>query len=54
MLSPQAQVVVGELFAVVEWNREFFWEVNGHPIEDQRVDLKTGDIVELISRSITM
>jgi len=52
MLSPQAQVVVGELLgAVVEWNREFFGELNGHPIEDHRVDLKTGDIVELISRS---
>ena len=52
MLSPQAQVVVGELLgAVVEWNREFFGELNGHPLGDERVDLKTGDIVELISRS---
>ena len=52
MLSPRAQVVVGELLgAVVEWNREFFGELNGHPLGDERVDLKTGDIVELISRS---
>jgi len=52
MLSPHAQVVVGELLgAVVEWNREFFGELNGRPLEDERVDLKTGDIVELISRS---
>jgi len=52
MLSPHAQVVVGELLgAVVEWNREFLGELNGHPLRDKRVDLKTGDIVELISRS---
>ena len=52
MLSLRAQVVVGELLgAVVEWNREFFGELNGHPLGDERVDLKTGDIVELISRS---
>jgi spermidine synthase len=52
MLSPQAQVVVGELLgAVVEWNREFLGELNGQPLGDERVDLKTGDIVELISRS---
>jgi len=52
MLSRQAQVVVGELLvAVVEWNREFFGELNGRPLGDKRVDLKTGDIVELISRS---
>ncbi len=52
MLSPHAQVVVGELLgSVVEWNREFFGVLNGQPLEDERVDLKTGDIVELISRS---
>jgi spermidine synthase len=52
MLSPRAQVVVGELLgAVVEWNREFFGELNGHPLGDERVDLKTGDIVKLISHS---
>ncbi|HUV51071.1 MAG TPA: hypothetical protein VMW78_08650 [Anaerolineae bacterium] len=52
MLSPHARVVVGELLgAVVEWNREFFGELNGRPMGDERVDLKTGDIVKLISRS---
>jgi spermidine synthase len=52
MLSSNAQVVVGELLsAVVEWNQEFFGELNGQPLEDERVDLKTGDIVKLISRS---
>jgi spermidine synthase len=52
MLRPHAQVVVGELLgAVVEWNREFLGELNGRPLRDERVDLKTGDIVELISGS---
>ena len=52
MLSPHAQVVVGELLgAVVEWNLEFLGELNDQPLGDERVDLKTGDIVELISRS---
>jgi len=52
ILSPHAQVVVGELLgAVVEWNREFFGELNGQPLRDERVDVKTGDIVQLISRS---
>jgi spermidine synthase len=52
MLSPHAQVVVCELLeAVVEWNREFLGGLNGQPLGDERVDLKTGDIVELISRS---
>ena len=52
MLSPQAQVVVGELVgAVVDWNRAFFGDLNGQPLADGRVDLQTGDIVELISRS---
>jgi len=52
MLSPHAQVVVCELLdAVVEWNREFIGDLNGQPLEDERVNLKTGDIVKLISRS---
>jgi spermidine synthase len=52
ILDPQARVVVAELMgAVVQWNQEFFGELNGRPLGDGRVDLKTGDIVELISRS---
>jgi spermidine synthase len=52
-LSPDAEVVVGELLeAVVEWNREFLGELNGRPLADERVVLQTGDIVELISRSM--
>jgi spermidine synthase len=52
MLSPHAQVVVSELLdAVVEWQREYIGGLNGQPLEDKRVDLQTGDIVELISGS---
>ena len=52
MLDPRAQVVVGELLGdVVEWNRAFFGDLNGQPLEDERVALKTGDIFELISSS---
>ena len=52
MLGPHAQVVVSELLdAVVGWQREFLAELNGQPLGDQRVEVKTGDIVELISRS---
>jgi len=52
MLSPDGQVVVGELLdAVVEWNHVFFGELNGRPLGDERVNLKTGDVVELIARA---
>ena len=52
MLSPNARVMVIELLtAVIGWNHDFFGELNGQPLEDHRVDLKIGDIVELVSRS---
>lgn len=52
MISPQARVVVGELLgAVVEWNREFLGVLNNRPLEDERVHIETGDVVELISLS---
>lgn len=52
MLGPDAQVVVGELLgSVVEWNREIFGELNDHPLGDERVGLKKGDVVELIAGS---
>jgi len=52
LLSPDAEVVVGELLdAVIAWNHEFLGELNGQPLADVRVDVKTGNIVELISRS---
>jgi len=52
MLGPNAKVMVGELLSsVIAWNREFLGVLNDQPLTDERVDLKTGDIVELISRS---
>jgi spermidine synthase len=52
MLSTDAYVVVSELLtAVVEWNREYFRELNGQPLDDKRTDLITGDVFELVSQS---
>jgi spermidine synthase len=52
MLNSAATVVVGELVeAVVEWNRRFLGELNDHPLEDERVALEIGDVVDLVSRS---
>ncbi len=52
LLLPQSKVVVGELMgAVIEWNRQFLGELNGHPLADERVELKNGNIVKLISAS---
>jgi spermidine synthase len=52
MVGPRARVVVAELLnAVVDWNRRFLGELNGRPIEDGRVDLRTTDVVPLIARS---
>jgi spermidine synthase len=52
LVGPQARVVVAELLpAVVEWNREFLGELNNQSLQDERVELVTGDVVELISAS---
>jgi len=52
MLGPHARVVVSELMdMVVRWNQDFLGELNGHPLRDKRVELITGDILELISSS---
>lgn len=51
MLGPDGRVVVGELVdAVVEWNRTYLGVLNGHPIEDPRVNIESGDIVDIIAR----
>ena len=53
MLGPNAKVVVSELLpAVVDWNREFLGELNGQALDDNRTELITGDIFQLLSRSI--
>ncbi len=50
ILSPQAQVMVGELMdAVVQWNRQFLGQLNDQPLDDKRVELKMGDVVEIIA-----
>jgi len=52
VLSPDAHVVVGELLdTVIDWNRAYFGELNDQPLGDGRVELKKGDVFELISRS---
>ena len=52
MLSPSADVVVSELLgAVVEWNRTFLGALNGFPLTDNRVNLKIGDIINVIAQS---
>lgn len=53
LLDAEATVVVAELLAtVVAWNREFLGGLNGQPLQDARVEIKTGDIVELIAGSL--
>lgn len=52
MVGRHATVVVNELLVeVVKWNREILGDLNGHPLDDERVDLKQGDVIQLISRS---
>lgn len=52
MFGPHAKVIVSELLGeVVKWNREFLGELNGHPLNDERVQIKQGDILKLIARS---
>lgn len=53
MLPPDASVVVSELLpAVADWNREYLGQLNDQPLDDKRTELITGDIVELLSKSI--
>jgi len=52
MLGPDAKVVVSELLsAVVDWNHDFFGELNGRPLNDKRTEVITGDIYQLLSES---
>jgi spermidine synthase len=53
MLGPDAHVFVSELLtAVVDWNREYLKDLNGGALDDKRTELITGDIFQLLSRSI--
>jgi spermidine synthase len=50
MLGPRASVVVAEQSAdVVDWNRRHFSQLNGDPLLDKRVHLKTGDVLKIIA-----
>jgi spermidine synthase len=52
LLGPDARVVMSELMdAVIEWNREFLGELNDHPLKDKRVDLRVGDIIDLLAKA---
>ncbi len=49
ILGEDAQVVVAELVpAVVEWNRGVLADLAGRPLDDGRVGLHVGDVVQLI------
>lgn len=51
LCPPDAIVDVAELLqVVVDWNREFLTEVNGHLIDDPRVRIHIRDVAELIDR----
>lgn len=52
LLGPKASVVVSELMPeMVAWNREHLGGLTGHPLRDPRVDLRIGDVVEIIRNS---
>ena len=52
IVSQHAEVVVAELLSdVVKWNREFLADLNDHPLDDPRVEIEQGNILELMSRS---
>ena len=44
--GPKAVVEVGELMPeVIEWNRTFMAKLNGHLLDDPRVQVRLGDVV---------
>ncbi|MBT3337479.1 MAG: hypothetical protein HN855_05500 [Anaerolineae bacterium] len=52
MLGEDAKVVVSELLPdVVAWNRDYFKNLNGQPLEDKRTEIKIGDIFPLLTSS---
>lgn len=51
LCPPDAEVEVAELMQeVIDWNREFLTEVNGHLVDDPRVSIHTRDVAEMIDR----
>jgi len=52
MVGEDAKVVVSELLApLVDWNRDFLGKLNGRSLEDQRVEVRIGDVLMLLSNS---
>jgi spermidine synthase len=53
LLSPGATVIVAELVpAVVEWNRGVLGPLAGHPLEDKRVRVETGDVAVILRSGV--
>lgn len=53
-LGPDASVVVAEFVpAVTRWNRGPLGEAAGHPIQDERVSIYEGDVVDLVKKPPT-
>lgn len=52
LVGPRGTVQVAELLPeVVEWNRTFLREVNGHLLADPRVKILLGDVFSVIARA---
>ena len=50
LLPPDASIVVAELLpAVVEWNRGPLGPLAKHPLNDERVEVVTGDVLAVLS-----
>lgn len=48
-LAPTAQVTVAEMVpAIIEWNRDLLAPLAGRPLEDRRVSVFSGDVVEAL------
>lgn len=51
-LGEDAEVTVCELVPdIVAWNREHIGHLAGHPLRDRRVDLRTGDVQNLLRQA---
>ncbi|MDA3970079.1 MAG: hypothetical protein PF442_01875 [Desulfobulbaceae bacterium] len=52
LVGANGSVVMAELMEeVIEWNRKYMGELNDHPLQDERVDLRVGDILDILSKS---
>ena len=52
VVSQSARITVAELIpAVVEWNRGALGERAGRPLQDERVLIHTGDVIDLFSKN---